>query len=192
MNLEYIFPTPIWQDQLNCDLFMIKNYIESVKSSSEGRKISNVGGWQSDDCDLEQLMETPVCQFITLIKKKMQVCFQDYGCNKTPVLSNLWFNINGPGSYNTTHIHTDSFLSGVFYIKCPENSGSIIFERQSQDQYVLGTYSRNNLDKIASTHWKYQPRPQMLIMFPSWIPHSVEINNSDRERISISFNVAAV
>ena len=189
MNLEYIFPTPIWQDMLSCDLYAMKKYITSVKNNSEGRKISNVGGWQSDDYMPEGLLDSPICQLITILEKKLQLCFQDYGCDGHPRIANIWFNINGPGSYNTTHIHTDSFLSGVFYIMCPENSGSIIFERQAQDQYVLGTYSRNNLDKIAATHWKYTPKQNMLLLFPAWIPHSVEINNSDKERISISFNV---
>jgi len=189
MNLEYIFPTPIWQDILTCDLYAMRRYIASVKESSEGRKVSNVGGWQSNDYQPEELLDTPVSQLISIIEKRMKLCFGDYGCTVNPKLGNIWFNVNGPGSYNSTHIHTDSVLSGVFYIFCPEDSGSIIFERQSQDQYVLGTYCRNNLEKIASTHWRYNPKPNMLLMFPAWIPHSVEINNSDRDRISISFNV---
>jgi ectoine hydroxylase-related dioxygenase (phytanoyl-CoA dioxygenase family) len=28
-----------------------------------------------------------------------------------------------------------------------------------------------------------------LILFPAWLPHSVDANRSDRERISISFNL---
>ncbi len=29
----------------------------------------------------------------------------------------------------------------------------------------------------------------MLVVFPAWLPHSVDFNKSDRERISVSFNV---
>ena len=28
----------------------------------------------------------------------------------------------------------------------------------------------------------------MLVVFPAWVPHAVEINLSDEERISLSFN----
>lgn len=28
-----------------------------------------------------------------------------------------------------------------------------------------------------------------LLLFPAWLPHSVDANGSDRKRISISFNV---
>ena len=32
------------------------------------------------------------------------------------------------------------------------------------------------------------PKENMLVVFPSWVPHAVEINLSDEERISLSFN----
>ena len=32
------------------------------------------------------------------------------------------------------------------------------------------------------------PKENMLVIFPSWVPHAVEINLSDEERISLSFN----
>ena len=32
------------------------------------------------------------------------------------------------------------------------------------------------------------PKENMLIVFPSWVPHAVEINLSDEDRISLAFN----
>ena len=32
------------------------------------------------------------------------------------------------------------------------------------------------------------PKENMLVVFPAWVPHAVEINLSDEERISLSFN----
>lgn len=189
MILENIFPTPIWQDQLNCDLYLIKQYILSEKKRSEGRKLSNVNGWQSDDYYPNVLMDTPICQFITILEKKLKLCFQDYGVSTSPVISNLWFNVNTAGSYNLSHVHTSCFLSGVFYIFAKNNSGDIVFERDASSQYILGSHARDSTNFISTTHWKYKPKPNMLLIFPAWVPHSVEINKSQEDRISISFNI---
>lgn len=189
MNLDYIFPTPIWQDKLSCDLYSIKQYILSLQKISEGRKVSNINGWQSNSFSSEELMNTPVCQFITALEKRLSICSQDYGSSKSPVISNIWFNVNNQGAHNTSHIHTDSFLSGVFYIQSPEDCGDIVFERQSQDQYILGSHVRESTAYSSACQWKYRPKPNLLIIFPAWVSHYVEINNSELNRVSISFNV---
>ena len=41
----------------------------------------------------------------------------------------------------------------------------------------------NDLPKIP-----VKPEEKLLIVFPSWLPHSVEPNDIDEERISLSFN----
>jgi len=192
MNLSYIFPTPIWQDTLSCDLYSIGTFINSTKNSDAGTIISNINGWQSKSYSSEELMESPICQFITILQKKIKVCFEDFGSNKNPAISNLWFNINPPGSCNSSHIHTDSFLSGVFYVKSPSNCGDIIFERQPHEQYILGSYIRNSTNISSAAQWKFTPKPNMLLVFPSWLSHHVGINNSQLTRISISFNILQI
>jgi uncharacterized protein (TIGR02466 family) len=189
MNLNYIFPTPIWQDILSCDLYKIKMHILEEQKNNEGRKVSNVNGWQSGSFSPEELMDTPICQFITSLEKRIKICFQDYGSQKSPVLSNIWFNVNPKGAYNTTHIHTDSFLSGVFYVQAPENCGNIVFERPPQDQYILGSHIRESTILPSASQWKFEPKHNLLMVFPAWMPHFVEINNSDTKRVSISFNI---
>jgi len=32
-------------------------------------------------------------------------------------------------------------------------------------------------------------KPGTLLLFPAWLPHSVDANRSDRERVSVSFNL---
>lgn len=189
MNLNYIFPTPVWQDNLSCDLFMIKQFIMSEKEKDEGRVVSNLHGWQSNSYSPQDLIQTPVCQFITVLEKKIKICAEDYGSSKTPVISNMWFNVNPTGASNTSHIHTDSFLSGVFYIQAPVNCGEIIFERQQHEQYILGSHIRNSTNVSSAAQWKFTPKHNMLLVFPAWLPHHVEINNSETKRISISFNI---
>ena len=43
-------------------------------------------------------------------------------------MNSMWININGPGNYNHSHNHPGCDLSGVLWLKVPENSGNIVFE----------------------------------------------------------------
>lgn len=192
MNLNYIFPTPIWQDTLSCDLYNMKTYINSKQKEDEGRVVSNLHGWQSQSYCPNELMNTPICQLVTILERKIKICSNDYGSEKTPVISNMWFNINPPGASNSTHVHTDSFLSGVFYVQSPSECGDIVFERQPHEQYILGSQIRNSKIIPSAAQWKFTPKGNMLLVFPAWVPHHVEINNSSTNRISISFNILQV
>jgi uncharacterized protein (TIGR02466 family) len=36
---------------------------------------------------------------------------------------------------------------------------------------------------------QWEPKENTLIFFPSWLQHEVQINNSDEDRVIISFNI---
>ena len=42
---------------------------------------------------------------------------------------------------------------------------------------------------ISRKKFKMNPKDNSLVLFPSWVPHEVEENKSDRQRINIAFNV---
>jgi hypothetical protein len=44
------------------------------------------------------------------------------------------------------------------------------------------------VDPISSPQIILDAREGTMIVFPSWLPHKVPRNNSDRNRVSISFN----
>ena len=46
-------------------------------------------------------------------------------------------------------------------------------------------YQKQGYDYPINT---ISPKENMLVVFPAWVPHAVEINLSDEERISLSFN----
>ena len=41
-------------------------------------------------------------------------------------------------------------------------------------------------------NWTVDPMPNLLLIFPSWVEHKVEINLSDNPRISMSFDASLV
>jgi len=189
MNVDYIFPTPIWSVNLDIDLNPIRNYIYNLSNISSGRKVSNVGGWQSSEFFVSETTNENIRSLLKLIKRYLKVSYSDYGFSEDVEIDNYWFNINYPGNSNVEHIHSRCFLSGTFYIDVPENSGNIVFKRSALEDYAISSNIGSGTTKLSASYWKYSVVPNQLMIFPGWILHEVEKNNSSQNRVSMAFNV---
>lgn len=88
----------------------------------------------------------------------------------------FWFNYMPPGSTTLIHSHDDydELLSGVYYVKVPENSGNLIIHDKADE---------NSKDNIEIT-----PKAGEFIFFKPDVRHEVSRNNSNEHRLSIGFN----
>ena len=94
-----------------------------------------------------------------------------------------WTNVNEPGSCNLFHSHyrADADISGVYYV-------------QGKDTGVIRFSTHEQMNKMIRPGQPYanmighDPREGDLLMFPSYLLHDVDVNRSDRQRISIAFN----
>ena len=103
-------------------------------------------------------------------------------------ITGCWANISAKGARHKTHTHPNNFLSGVYYVQAAEGANSITFEDPRPQTYVMAPAPTEL--RLESAGSNIMPvKEGMLIVFPAWLPHSVGINKSDRERISVSFNV---
>lgn len=94
---------------------------------------------------------------------------------------NYWANVNQPGSRNTFHTHKDDEFSCVYYLQGTD-SGDLRFPNPAN---VLGDCNKR---APFARDFSFAPQDGDLILFPSWMPHEVEPNLSNRERINIAFN----
>jgi len=97
--------------------------------------------------------------------------------------------INGPGSYNKVHSHPHNFLSGAFYLQVPEDSGKLTFHNPHPQSEILAPPMKPDQSIHLAPRVGWQPKVKDLLIFPSWLNHEVEVNNSQEERIMLSFNV---
>jgi uncharacterized protein (TIGR02466 family) len=104
-----------------------------------------------------------------------------------PVMSSLWCNINGQYSFHSEHLHPFSHISGVFYISSPSDSGSILFKDPRPGRAMVPP-PVTQFRPENSTLVNIPPEDGKLLMFPSFLEHSVEQNLTTAERIGISFN----
>jgi uncharacterized protein (TIGR02466 family) len=101
----------------------------------------------------------------------------------------MWANINPPGGYNRPHTHPNSLWSGVYYVKALSNSGHLKIEDPKPCSLI--SKPRRKQGELPIHLWSevhFEPIAGRLIMFPSWLNHCVDPNQSSDIRISISFN----
>jgi uncharacterized protein (TIGR02466 family) len=190
MKADLWFPTVIWNGDLkHINNNELKEYVFDLKEKDKGRTISNYGGWQSGSYDIISERPITIERFIQSLQASVNECTKMAGLMDLQICD-YWWNINNKGDYNHPHTHRDSVLSGVYYIDIPEdNMGKIHFEREDDAEYFLPTLmpKRNHVTAMRAT---YTPVSGGLLIFPSWVTHSVEGNRSDKPRISMSFNTS--
>ena len=181
------FPTPIWECNVEgIDNTSIKEYCLEVKQNKKGVTISNRGGWHSSE------LIYPIPDELTKLFKDMEifvndVCYRHIG---TPLkLGNFWININKQGDYNLPHDHQKSILSGVYYVDVPSDTmGDLVLHRGDAAEYFLTSDVQRSHTMTNAFSATKPAKTSTFYIFPSWIKHHVERNETKMQRISIAFN----
>jgi hypothetical protein len=152
--------------------YWVKALYEYKNHHPKGVSKSNNGGWQSTD----NLHTFPY--FYPLINQLYNTIINLFKNPNTKLIS-MWGNISPPNAFNQIHTHNHSIssyhntdISGVLYLKVPENSGEITF-----------------YDPLfVSKNYTVKPKEKDILLFHQHLPHSVNPNYSKEDRISIAFN----
>jgi uncharacterized protein (TIGR02466 family) len=105
-------------------------------------------------------------------------------------ITQSWLNVNPPGTSHHRHNHSNSIISGVYYIDTAE-SGSITFLTQNTSNITNNPTLSIDVTKYTpanSNSWQVPVKNNHIIYFPSTILHEVSPNASDRNRVSLAFN----
>jgi uncharacterized protein (TIGR02466 family) len=186
-----IFKQSIFSFKLNLDLNILNNYCLEYEKNDNGRILSNFGGFQSNDLDLNIPI---VNELSNLILNNVSYVSKNYfKFSQLLNITNIWFNINRYKDNNNKHIHPNSLFSGVFYSKIPDNSGYIKFFNSESAEVFLANVNIIEYNKYNSSSFRLKPEVSFLHIFPSFLSHCVEPNLSKtEERISFSFNINTV
>ena len=191
-NPNLFFPTPVWvtkiKDYVNINNDIYK-YIKNMQSMDEKGVIkSNVNGWHSKNFNLAD--EQPR-KFISNISENINSVLKDMNWDDPDQkikISSMWAIINKGGAANARHHHGNSDISAAYYVRAPENCGDIVFydPRPAPVFSHPKAKSPNSLNAMINS---IKPIEGYLILFPSYLEHSVNSNISKNERIVISFNI---
>jgi uncharacterized protein (TIGR02466 family) len=186
MIKEGFFPTLIYAEDLKLDTNeMAKNIIQWSKED-EGVKKTNVNGWHSET---EMHNRPEYKPLVDELFRMVHQVFNEEFLDKRAVLGNMWANINYQGGYNKPHVHPNALFSGVYYVKTPPNCGNLICQDPRPGiQTCMPTRKKVEIPKYLWRDVHLQPQENRAIMFPAWLWHSVQPNESNDIRISVSFN----
>jgi uncharacterized protein (TIGR02466 family) len=183
MNCIELYPSKIYIEKIKDTNYnsILKNCAENMLNSSAVFNSNSVrNGWQSEK-NIYNINEfKPLCDYI--LNKTKLILLKDR--NIVPFISSMWLNIHSKHGFNHVHVHSGAWYSGVYYIACSEKSGNITF-LDPRPGSEMSFY-----DKVVdSKNHSICPNSGDLILFPSWLPHLVEPNLSEDNRISVSFNI---
>jgi len=158
------------------------------KSKQPGRFVSNLGGYQSHNLDIE---DQDLKELITKLNTEVSHLANYYEFKDELKVKEIWFNTNRYKDFNAVHYHKDSIFSGVYYFDVPENTGGIVFRNPTINYMDL--YWPNHIIKehnnMNTPTWEIHPVTDQVLIFPAWLEHSVNPNmNKNKDRISMSFN----
>ncbi len=104
------------------------------------------------------------------------------------IITGCWANVSPPGAGHFGHSHPNNYLSGVYYVKSPPGANSISFHDPRIQTNIIAPHFTQDDPANAATA-QIPVKEGRMVLFPSWLLHSVAPNQSAGERISISFNI---
>lgn len=180
MNIDYLFPIPIALIKLP---ILDNNELNFINSLEMMQNKNNLISRNRNILETETLSDLN-----SLLNYDLKRYFNEIYSPITDLniyITQSWINVNKPGHSHHIHKHPNSFISGVYYIKAKKSVHSITFSREMADPILFPSKIYN---KFNSTEWTYPVESGDLILFPSYLNHSVSSNLDTDDRISLGFN----
>jgi uncharacterized protein (TIGR02466 family) len=180
-NIMHLFPSPVYVS--NIDPELTEKELSFVHDQSLYKEFPN----QNYASKTMNILNHPMME---RIKKIVQSHLHNYatevmGIDSELVHTTSWLNRNPPGTLHSRHKHVNSFASGVVYFTDP---APIEFHttRTVVRADIKVNVKQHNI--YNSNDWWLPVKKNNIILFPSYIDHSVLTNTSNEDRISLSFN----
>lgn len=189
-NLIQLFSIPLFYTNIGSVNNETKSYIENLDYPDEA-----AGHDHTDDKFV--LQHTNLTELRTEIDTAVQYFIKDVLSVNDEVefkLENSWINRHAKGEHNTLHWHSNSMLSGVYYVDSGEGAGDIVFQKSHLwnnlfHDTVRVSYKETNMHNTSE--FFITPQAGDLVLFPSQLEHMVTPNLTDTPRYSLAFNYFA-
>ena len=184
-----MFPSFVWKAELEQDVHRSIN-LKIVEKLDDLRQsmpeLAPGEAWQSDQAlhrlpefrELVQGVNAAVSEVLDFLK---------IGAEPFEITA-LWANMSAVGAAHRMHSHPNNFLSGVYYVQAQDGADTINFHDPRAQTGIIRPpvteLTAENTDQVVVS-----VECGTLLVFPAWLPHSVDANSSGKTRISLSFNI---
>lgn len=184
-----MFPTLVWKIEIEGGL---RETIETRACAALSRMRRDLpplapgNGWQSVHTlhMLEEFQDLVSCvhRAVAGILQFLRIGYDEFE------ITGCWATVLTEGAEHRSHCHPNNFLSGVYYVRTHPGADTINFHDPRNQTGIIRPpvveLTAENTDQVV-----VRVKNGTLLLFPSFLQHSVDANSSEQERISISFNV---
>ena len=181
-----LFPTFVWKTQLPPHVWQPLNHRINQVLKGLAPELKQGQAWQSghklhESAEFRDLLAyvndatNAVLEFLKIGYREIE-------------LTACWATMNAPGRGHRRHAHPNSFLSGVYFVQVHSGADTINFH----DPRVQTAIIRPPVTDLLAANADQaviSVTDGTLLLFPSWLEHSVDANASPNIRISVSFNI---
>jgi uncharacterized protein (TIGR02466 family) len=196
-RLLELFPIPLvmwhWPEAAENKAALIES-VEKRRRASSGIVRTNVNGWHSE-IDLpgwpDAAIQSLVRWIVECARRTSRLLNGDTDGDVRHWRVNGWANVNPAGGRNSLHHHAQRnwHWSACYYVHLgviesdDTLGGALVFEEWGTGLAAAG------MKGDTRRSWRHRPAEGQLLLFPSWLHHSVEPHFSTEPRMSMAFNL---
>lgn len=174
-----LFPSFVLSCVPQIDRMSVLEEVYQIQSEYESDDRSNHGGYHSPT-----FTGTHFLQLKHIVEEFTNDFLYKSGFDIEMTSIEYWCNINKCYNYNVMHCHSRTDLIGIYYVKVPPDSGELVVMRNDGSQYISLYENRTDMLEYST-----EPEEGRLYILPGHLWHYVTCNNTEEDRISISFNI---
>jgi len=183
MSITNLNPIPVYHTETGYNITS-----SDIKICQEFSTQSNDFNYFSNNFSVleeESMSEISAVIHAHIRKYQLEVCgmnLQDF------YITDSWIARTPPGGKHIIHNHPNSILSGTFYINVPQDSALLFYTEVEMFKTFKFWFDYSKETDYNRTITRVPVKTSDIVIFPSWLNHGVELNNSNQERIVIGFN----
>jgi len=190
-QLENLFSTPVfWYlfkgvEALNAEL---RDLILKQERATPSMVKSNQGGWQSPT-DFFRWEGQAVATLGRYCRRAVEIATTHVIPQnvKMEFYLSSWAAVNRKCHYNTVHVHPMATWSGVYYVdpgdEPPDADGGVL-----EFAHPIVASVMTFFPGVLPSARLVRPEAGMIILFPSYLQHSVRMYHGERPRVCVPFN----
>ena len=187
-------------DVTNALIKMTDKIIDDKKSESHGQSLAGVIDKElkvyksdMDEFGVDHMLESCVRSYVIHCAKLHQMFNETWTYESH--LNSAWVVSQHENEYNPLHNHTGCDISGVIYLKTPDTKGRRNIEsKKGKDDndgditFVHSAMGQRNHDILEKGIFTITPQTGQMVLFPSYLLHTVYPFMGKEERRCIAFN----
>ena len=187
-------------DVTNALIKMTDKIIDDKKSVSHGQSLAGVIDKElriyrsdMDEFGVDQMLESCVRSYVAHSARQHQMFHENWSYESE--INSAWVVSQYENEYNPIHNHTGCDISAVIYLKVPDVKGRRNLESKKGKHdndgdisFIHSAMGNRNFDVFEKGVMNISPISGLLVMFPSYLIHTVYPFIGEGERRCLPFN----